>query len=324
VFTWVLKILAEEGLLVGQTVSVDATTLEANAAMRSIVRRATGQSYEAFVTALAQAEGIVEPSREQLARFDRKRKKTTSNRDWMHPHDPDSRVTKMKDGRTHLAYKAEHAVDLDTGALLAVTLPPADLGDTSTLGDTFHEAQKRLQTITRACAPEIVADKGYHSDAVLEELAELGIRTYIAEPDRGRRRWEGKSAPQKRLYANRRRLRGARGKRLQRRRSEVTERSFAHLYETGGMRRLHLRGRQNILKRLVVQGAGFNLALVMRKRHGAGKPRRPKGPIPTGMTPIFALVAFLRAILRLIGRHYHHLRQFSCLAMLHEPAVAAA
>ena len=324
VFTWVLKILAEEGLLVGQTVSVDATTLEANAAMRSIVRRATGQSYEAFVTALAQAEGIVEPSREQLARFDRKRKKTTSNRDWMHPHDPDSRVTKMKDGRTHLAYKAEHAVDLDTGALLAVTLPPADLGDTSTLGDTFHEAQKRLQTITQASAPEIVADKGYHSDAVLEELAELGIRTYIAEPDRGRRRWEGKSAPQKRLYANRRRLRGARGKRLQRRRSEVTERSFAHLYETGGMRRLHLRGRQNILKRLVVQGAGFNLALVMRKRHGAGKPRRPRGPIPTGMTSIFALVAFLRAILRLIGRHCHQLRPSSCLAMLHEPAVAAA
>lgn len=324
VFTWVLKILAEEGLLVGQTVSVDATTLEANAAMRSIVRRATGQSYEAFVTALAQAEGIVEPSREQLARFDRKRKKTTSNRDWTHPHDPDSRVTKMKDGRTHLAYKAEHAVDLDTGALLAVTLPAADLGDTSTLGNTFNEAQKRLQTITQASAPEIVADKGYHSDAVLEELHELGIRTYIAEPDRGRRRWDGKSAQQERLYANRRRLRGARGKRLQRRRSEVTERSFAHLYDTGGMRRLHLRGRHNILKRLVVNGAGFNLALAMRKRHGAGKPRRPIGPISAGITPIFVAVTFLHSILCLMSRIRDQLRQLNSVAVLYNPTAVAA
>jgi transposase len=310
VFTWVLSLLADEGLLVGQTVSVDATTLEANAAMRSIVRRSTGQSYEAFVTALAEAEGIVEPSREQLARFDRKRKKTTSNRDWKHPHDPDSRVTKMKDGRTHLAHKAEHAVDLDTGALLAVTLPAADRGDTSTLGDTFHEAQKRLQTITQASAPEIVADKGYHSDAVLEELDELGIRTYIAEPDRGRRKWGDRVAEQKRLYANRRRLRGARSKRLQRKRCEVTERTFAHMYETGGMRRLHLRGSQNILKRLLVHGAAFNLGLLMRKRHGSGKPRGQKGPISAREPSIFAPLGFVSAIRDFIGRYHHPFRRF--------------
>lgn len=238
--------------------------------MRSIVRRSSGQSYEAFVTALAEAEGIVAPCREQLARFDRKRKMTTSNRDWRHPHDPDSRVTTMKDGRTHLAHKAEHAVDLDSGALLAVTLPTADLGDTTTLGDTFDEAQKRLQTIRGESAPEVVADKGYHSAAVLEEMDELGIRTYIAEPDRGRRKWAGRAAEQKRLYANRRRIRGVRGKRLHRRRAELTERAFSHMYETGGMRRLHLRGSQNILKRLLVHGAAFNLGLLMRKRHGAG------------------------------------------------------
>jgi transposase len=313
VFTWVLKLLSEEGLLVGQTVSVDATTLEANAAMRSIVRRSTGQSYEAFVTALAEAEGIVEPSREQLARFDRKRKKTTSNRDWKHPHDPDSRVTKMKDGRTHLAHKAEHAVDLDTGALLAVTLPTADRGDTSTLGDTFHEAQKRLQTITQASAPEIVADKGYHSDAVLEELDQLGIRTYIAEPDRGRRKWRGRADEQKRLYANRRRLRGARSKRLQRKRCEVTERTFAHMYETGGMRRLHLRGSQNILKRLLVHGAAFNLGLLMRKRHGSGKPRAQKGPISAHKPSIFAPLGFLCAIRNFIGRYRHPFRRLDNL-----------
>jgi transposase len=310
-------------LLVGQTVSVDATTLEANAAMRSIVRRASGQSYEAFVTALAQAEGIVEPSREQLARFDRKRKKTTSNRDWRHPHDPDSRVTKMKDTRTHMAYKAEHAVDMDTGALIAVTLPAADLGDTTTLGDTFNEAQKRLQTITQSSAPELVADKGYHSDAVLEELDQLGIRTYIAEPDRGRRRWDGKSAQQKRLYANRRRLRGARSKRLQRRRSEVTERTFAHLYETGGMRRLHLRGSQNILKRLLVHGAAFNLGLLMRKRHGAGKPKGQKGSISPGITSTLPPLGVRHALLSFIGRHCHPSGRFNFIAMLYSPAVAA-
>jgi transposase len=315
IFTWVLKILAEEGLVVGQTVSVDATTLEANAAMRSIVRRATGQSYEAFITALAEAEGIEAPNREQLARFDRKRKKTMSNQDWRSPDDPDSRIAKMKDGRTHMAYKAEHAVDLDTGALLAVTLPPADLGDTSTIGDTFNEAQKRLQTITHASAPEIVADKGYHSDAVLEEMAELGIRTYIAEPDRGRRKWDGKGSQQKRVYANRRRLRGNRSKRLQRRRSELTERTFAHMYDTGGMRRLHLRGRQNILKRLTVQAAAFNLALVMRKRHGVGKPRQPKQPISRGMALIFATISFLRAILDLLGPNCLQLQLFNGVAL---------
>lgn len=300
VFTWVLKVLSDEGLLVGQTVSVDATTLEANAAMRSIVRRATGQSYEAFITALAEAEGIVEPRREQLARFDRKRKKTTSNRDWKHPQDPDARVTKMKDGRTHLAHKAEHAVDLDTGALLAVTLQPADWGDTTTIGVTFTEVQKRLMTITQALAPEIVADKGYHSDAVLGEFDALGIRTYLAEPDRGRRKWNGKVAEQKRVYANRRRLRGARYKRLQRRRCEVTERSFAHMYETGGMRRLHLRGRQNILKRLLVQGVGFNLGLLLRGRYGVGKPRGEKRAISTSIPTNSAFGAFLDGFLAVL------------------------
>jgi transposase len=231
----------------------------------------------------------------------------------MHPHDPDSRVTKMKDGRTHLAHKAEHAVDLDSGALLAVTLPAADLGDTTTLRDTFNEAQKRLQMITQASAPEIVADKGYHSDAVLEEMDELGIRTYIAEPDRGRRKWGGKVAEQRRLHGNRRRLRGARSKRLHRKRAELTERTFAHMYETGGMRRLYLRGSQNILKRLLVHGAAFNLGLVMRKRHGRGKPRRPKEPISARILLIFApivhfdaMLSSFRPIRRQLGRPLLH------------------
>ena len=277
VFRWVLKILVKEGLVQGQTVSVDATTLEANAAMRAIVRRDTGKRYEEYLKELAAAEGIENPTREQLARFDRKRKKKASNRDWKHPYDPDARITKMKDGRTHLAHKAEHAVDLSSGALLAVTLQPADEGDTTSIGKTLAEAQQAAREINERGVEEAVADKGYHSDAVLQGIAQQGTRSYIPEPERGRRRWEGKAAEKKRVYGNRRRVRGERGKRLQKLRSELTERSFAHLYETGGMRRVHLKGRENILKRLVVHAAGFNLGLVMRKMIGVGKPRRLQG-----------------------------------------------
>src|SRR5690606_4635189 len=200
---------------------------------------------------------------------------------------------KMKDGRTHLAHKAEHAVDLDSGALLAVRLPTADQGDTTTLGDTFNEAQVRLQTIRGESAPEVVADKGYHSDAVLEDMDQLGIRTYIAEPDRGRRKWGRRADEQKRLYGNRRRLRGARSKRRHRQRAERTERSFALRYETCGMRRLHLRGTQNSLQRLLVHGAAFNLGLLMRQRHGAGTPRRQKGPFSPRISSISAVRSFV-------------------------------
>lgn len=277
VFAWVLKILAEEGLVAGQTVSIDATTLEANAALRSIVRRDTGQKYDEYLQELAKAAGIENPTREQLARFDRKRKKKGSNDDWTHPHDPDARITKMKDGSTHLAHKAEHAVDLSSGALLAVTLQPADCGDTTTISKTLDAAQAAAQTIHPRGVQEAVADKGYHSGAVLKDLHQRGIRSYLPEPDRGHRHWTGKALEQKRVYANRRRVRAARGKRLQKLRSELTERSFAHMYETGAMRRIHLRGANNILKRLVVHGAAFNLALVIRKRYGVGKPRQLQG-----------------------------------------------
>jgi transposase len=267
----------EEGLLEGQTVSVDATTLEANAALRNIVRRDTGQRYEEYLKQLAEAAGIENPTREQLARFDRKRKKKASNRDWTHPHDPDARITKMKDGRTHLAHKAEHAVDLSSGALLAVTLQPADQGDTTTIHQTLDEAQGVVRNFHERGVEEAVADKGYHSGAVLKQMHGQGIRSYIPEPDRGRRNWQDKRVEQQRVYANRRRVRGERSKRLQKLRCELTERSFAHMYETGGMRRVHLKGRENILKRLLIHAAGFNLALVMRKTLGVGKPRRLQG-----------------------------------------------
>jgi transposase len=279
VFGWVLKILNEEGLVSGRTVSIDATTLEANAALKSIVRRDNGQSYNDYLKELAKAAGMENPTREQLARLDRKRKKKGSNQEWMSPSDPDARITKMKDGRTHLAHKAEHAVDLTSGALLAVTLQPANDGDTTTIHKTLEEAQTAARQINQAGVEEVVADKGYHSGAVLTDLQEQEIRSYIPEPERGRRNWQGagKGEEQKRTYENRRRVRGDRNKRLQKLRSELTERSFAHMYETGGMRRVHLQGRNNILKRLLVHGAAFNLSLILRKAIGVGKPRRLQG-----------------------------------------------
>jgi len=279
VFRWVLKILVQEELIRGQTVSIDATTLEANAAMKSIVRRDNGQSYEEYLKGLAQAAGIENPTREQMARLDRKRKKKASNQEWTSPSDADARITKMKDGRTHLAHKAEHAVDLDSGALLAVSLQPASDGDTTTLPKTLEQAQAAVREINERGIEEVVADKGYHSGQVLKDLHDEGIRSYIPEPERGRRNWrgEGKAIEQRRVYGNRRRICGARSKRLQKLRTELTERSFAHMYETGGMRRVHLRGRENILKRLLVHGAAFNLSLVMRKALGVGKPRQLQG-----------------------------------------------
>jgi transposase len=277
VFRWVVGLLSGEGLIRGQTIAMDATTLEANAALKSIVRRADGQPYNEYLKELAQAAGIENPTREQLARLDRKRKKKGSNEEWMSPADPDARITKMKDGRTHLAHKAEHAVDLASGALLAVTLQPASDGDTSTIHRTLAEAQSAAREINERAVEETIADKGYHSGEVLKKLHEQGVRSYIPEPDRGRRHWTGKDVEQKRTYDNRRRLSGDRGRRLQKVRSELMERSFAHLYETGGMRRVHLRGRDNILKRLLVHAAAFNISLILRQQLGAGKPRQLQG-----------------------------------------------
>jgi transposase len=277
VFRWFVKVLGKEGLMDGQTIAIDATTLEANAALRSIRRRDDGRKYEEYLKDLAKADGIENPTREQLARLDRKRKKKGSNKEWMSPADPDARIAKMKDGRTHLAHKAEHAVDLESGAVVAVTLQPADLGDTTTVHETLKQAQANAELINERGVEEAVLDKGYHSGEVLIDLHQAGVRSYIPEPDRGKRDWDGKQLERDRVYANRRRTKGERGKALQRQRSELVERSFAHMYETGGMRRTHLRGRNNILKRLLFHAVAFNVALLVRKLHGIGKPRTLQG-----------------------------------------------
>lgn len=306
VFEWVLKVLAKSKLLKGKTLGVDATTLDANAAMRSIVRRDTGDGYDEFLTKLAKSSGIETPTREDLARIDKKRPKKASNKDWEHPHDPDARIAKMKDGRTHLAHKVENAVDMDTKAIVAMTLASADEGDTQSLAWTLLQTELNLDTVLQDPAgkhlhpkplSEVVTDKGYHSNEVLVDLQASGLRTYISEPDRGRRNWKDKADAQQAVYANRRRIRGHRGQALRRKRGELLERPYAHLFETGGMRRLFLRGRQNILKRLLIHVVGFNLGLLMCQLVGCGTPR--------GMRGVFLL------ILSFISRWFTPSRAFS-------------
>jgi transposase len=257
--------------------------LEANAALRSIVHRGTGEAYNDFLKKLAAESGIETPTREQLAKLDRKRPRKGSNAEWKSPEDPDSRIVKMKDGRTHLAHKAEHAVDLQTGAVVAVVLHSATAGDTQTVLETLCQAGENICTVAvetpasgvSADGPvELVLDKGYHSNEVLRTLKDWNVRSYCSEPDRGRRRWAGKEAEQQAVYGNRRRIRGERGKGLLRQRGEKVERSFAHMYETGAMRRTHLRRHPNILKRLLIHAAAFNLGLLMRGLAGGGTPRQ--------------------------------------------------
>ena len=288
VFTWVLKQLAEAGLVRGKTIGIDATTLEANAARRSLVRRDTGKDYETFVRELAEASGVETPTREALIRFDRKRKKTMSNEEWVNPHDPEAKITKLKDGRTRLGHKVEEAVDLETGAVVAVTAP-AELGDPQTLGGTLQMAREEVQAVgSEAEVREVVADKGCHSNETVLELKELGLRGYLSETDRGRRNWKGKNKKyQAPVYANRRRIRGRRGRRLQRQRSELVERPFAHQFVTGGLRRIWVRGHANVRKRLLIHVCGFNLGMLMRHLTGVGTPRSLQGRAWTRLFTVF-------------------------------------
>jgi transposase len=291
VMKWVLKILRKHGLADGQSVCIDATTLQANAAMKSLVRRDTGQTYDDYLRQLAHAEGIENPTKEQLARLDRKRKRKASNDDWTNPNDPSARITKMKDGRTRLGYKSEHAVDLASGALLAVTVQPADRGDTTSYAETLDAAQCEAVQSHPNGIEEVVMDKGYHSGAVMTDLAEREIRSYIPEPEHGKRHWLGKAEEQRRVYANRRRVREDRSKRLQKLRGELCERSFEHCYETGALRRMYVRGADNVFKRVVVQAAAFNIGLLLRTLSGWGKPRQAQGRLKRLQALFFAAFA---------------------------------
>jgi len=277
-FHFVLQLAAEKKLLSGTTVAVDSTLLEANAAMKSIERKDTGEDWKEYLRRLAAEAGIEHPTDEDLRRFDKTRtEKKVSNDDWQSPSDPDSRIAKMKDGRTHLAYKAEHVVDLKTDLVLSAVVYEANRGDAETLAESVVQAQLNIiEADSPANIRDAAADKGYHSADTLALLnGPLGVRTYIPEPRRNTPwKWSKRPAEQQAaVRGNRRRVRGARGKRLQRGRSELTERSFAHVCETGGARRCWLRGLAQVAKRYLLQVAARNLSLIMRKLFGVGTPR---------------------------------------------------
>ena len=280
VFHKVLGQLDAAGLLRGKTVGVDATTLEANAAMKSIVRKDTGANWQTYLRTLARAEGISDPTAADLQRLDRARTgKQAANEHWENPHDPDARIAKLKDGTTHLAYKAEHAVDLSTEAIVAATVASADRGESQTGPETLIIAQAALiQSGNDAAITEVVADKGYHDNRLLAHCVELHVRTYLPERKQKHRRWTDKpTAYEAAFRANRRRVRSEKGQRLCRWRSERCERTFAQVCETGGGRRTWLRGLGNVTKAHVLRCAAYNLGLLLRKVFGLGKPRSNGG-----------------------------------------------
>jgi len=305
IFQFVLTILAREGQLRGKTLGIDATTVEANAALRELRRKDTGERYREYVKRLAKEAGEPANTVEEVIRFDRKRKgKKLSNEEWEHPHDPDARVGRDKHDATDMLYKMEKADDLETGAIVSVTVQPADTGDTDSIEVTLGQAEinvsvvrddpqvaaKKKERVSEVS--EVVADKGYHSNEVCANKL-LGVRTYICEPRRGRRDWIDKPEEREAVYANRRRVRGERGKHLRKRRGEICERGFAHLCDTGGQRRTFLRGVIDVTKKALIGAMGFNLALLLRKVFGLRKPRQLEGrrggylpsPVPV-FTPI--------------------------------------
>ena len=323
VFTWVLERLARGGLIKGKTIGVDSTTLEANAAMKSIVRRDTGESYMAYLKRLAEAEGIEAEDAAALLRLDRKRKKKTSNEDWKSPSDEEAEITKLKDGRTALAYKAENAVDMETGAIVAVTTHSGAAADTATVKETVIEAGIAVAGLIAEKTPEgkyevhpegvqeVVTDKGYHSNDVMVGLAEMEVRTYVAEPDRGTRKWDGKEAEKEAVYGNRRRVQGERGKRLQRQRGERIERNFAHQFDSGGLDRLYVRNLDNVHKKFLIQAAACNLALLMRSTYGSGKPRAAHDRAAEAILMILAVIRAVNDIFVSALAHSHLCHPFS-------------
>jgi len=293
VFVYVLRLLSEQGLLQGKKLGIDASTMEANAAMRNIVRRDTGAGYKAMLERLAKESGIATPSQTDLVAFDRKRKnKKLPNKDWQSPADKDARITKLKDGRTRLAYKPEHVVDLDSGAIVSAKIHPADAGDTTTIHKTLKDTRSKLKKANRKTASqrkrpaELVADKGYHSRETLKRL-DNSFRSRISQPKAPwLHDWKGDREARRAVYANRARISSGKGKALLRKRGEMVERSFAHCLDRGGMRRAHLRGNENIEKRYTIHVAGFNLGLLMRSIFGFGT---PKGWAEAPIALVFAL-----------------------------------
>ena len=323
VFRLVLGIVEAKGLLRGKVAGVDSTYLRADASMKTIVRKDTGDDYAAYLKKLCEAQGIEDPTVEDARRMDRARKgKKTSNKDWESPTDADARIVRLKDGRTRLGYKAEHVVDLDTGAVVAAEVYRAEEGDTATLRPSLEAARKNTDAAgvdsngdesdddddaPPPAAPtgasrstiEVVADKGYHKVELLLELRRAEYRTYIPVPDqKGQRQFgdKGGMLGREAFHDNRKRVRRNKGKKLLRIRGERIERTFALACETGAHRRVRLRGRDNVRKRYLAHIAALNLGLVMRTLFGHGTPRQAAD------AGLAALSAALRAGLQIAIR----------------------
>lgn len=330
-FQFVVKIADEKKLLSGQTVGVDSTTLEANAAMKSIVRKDTGEDWKEYVTRLMREDGVIEPEQEptdeEVRRYDKKRKnKTVSNAEWESSTDGDARIAKMKDGRTHLAYKAEHVVDLKSDLVLSAEIYPANQADTATLADSVMTAQIHLQEAgSDATIKEVAADKGYHAADTIAMCDFLDVRSYIPEPRRPHEsKWADKPDDHRRaVLNNRRRVKRTKSKKLQRRRSEVVERTFAHICDTGGGRRSWLRGFSNVSKRYLMAAAAHNLGRIMRLLSGIGKPKSLQG-----QRGLAALAQLLTTRLRIVGAPRsdlttHWTNSFPKLGWHHDTPLAA-
>lgn len=306
VFELVLGIVEDAGLLRGRVAGVDSTYLRADASMRSIVRRDTREDYAAFVKRLASEDAGCEVTAEEARAFDKQRSKRTSNREWVSSVDADARIARLKDGRTRLAYKAEHVTDLETGVLLTARVLSADAGDGETLVGSVSDATERVARVRVADADasddpaaaassddddppgggagssngaagvRVVGDKGYHKATAIRDLKEAGFRSVIPERKvRGQRRWadKGGRATAVAVYQNRARVQRSLGRSWLRKRGEFVERSFAHLCDTGGTRRSRLRGQANVQKRYWIAAAALNLGAIMRHRFGSGTPR---------------------------------------------------
>lgn len=314
-FQLVLDIARAKGLLKGKTLAVDSTLLEANAAMRSMVHRVSQKTWRQYLQMLAKEAGIENPTDDDLRRLDRKRKgKKVSNADWESPTDPDSRIARMKDGTTHFAYKAEHAVDVDSDLIVAAEIHQADDPDVDTVLVTATTARENLEAVQSPHpGDELLGDKGYHKAATLDLLENvLGMRPYIAEPKLVHRRVWTDKPPEYRVavYGNRRRIRGVRGRCLSRQRSEHAERSFAHTCETGATRRLWLRGVEDVAKWYLMRVAARNLSVIMGTVHGMSTPRGLQGLAARLCVLICSLYATLRSFLSGLRRR-HRLNSYN-------------
>jgi transposase len=279
VFQLILPSLEDLGLIKGKNVAMDTSAIAANASMKKLKNRMTGEEYRKYVEKLAQAEGVDTSDPAETSRFDRKRKKKVSNDEWVNPHDSDAKIGQMKHGNFRMIYKPEHLVDMDTGAILDAQILLGDMADSTDCTDRLIEAEMRaaegldngemdlpIETVTE--------DKGYHSDDEIVKLSEYGIQANVPQRSKARRYDTMEESKREILERSDAFVASEQGKELLKKRGMYVERSFAHVLDAGGMRRTTLRGQENIQKRYIIAAMGFNCSLAMGVIFGYGTPKQ--------------------------------------------------